>query len=714
MDTRRLIVFMLLAFTFIVSYQWIYNRMFPLPAAPPPATQNAEEPATEATAAWAPPVATRPAEGGAATQPGMSAAAPTAFQNAADRQPRTIGGEGHTLQVELSPRAASVSRVWITEKSKRHPERYAHTQRPRGNQPLELLAPVQAGSQAHHSFETRWLKVEEWNREFRLGDLVWQAVEHSPQRQVFTTELRDESGAGVLRLTKSYELREQPFLMGLTLRIENLSGAPLTPLLEQGGPIGIPNDDQARDVRKLMWARRVGGALEFKHAGRAELLKQQHDPRRLDGPAPTDRLVWVALVNKYFGAFVRPLSGPNQPDNIAKVTAAVAAPNVPGLHEDALAQFLIRPAAPLAPGAALETSFEAYFGPKDEDILARSNPAFIDRTQIGYIAAHDVDQSCCTFQPLPAVMLWLLETIYFFVRNYGVAIIIIVLIVRGLLHPLAVWQQKQMYRSQEAMARIQPKIEAIKEKYADDRVKMNQEIMRLWGEENVNPAAMLFTMLPLFLQLPIIVALWSAVSSDIHLRNAPFDGYWIQDLSSPDALIKFAEPFSIPLISLLTGPLHSLNVLPIIMGVTMYLQQKYMPKPSQVAKRELQRDGVQKKSSSGLSAEDQMRINQTTANLMCVLFPVMFYNMPSGLTLYWLATNVFGIFESLRIRKQIRQEKERREREGPQPPSARQPGMVARWFKYAAEKAEELQRQADDLSRKGDPAASRGGKGRRK
>jgi membrane protein insertase Oxa1/YidC/SpoIIIJ len=89
------------------------------------------------------------------------------------------------------------------------------------------------------------------------------------------------------------------------------------------------------------------------------------------------------------------------------------------------------------------------------------------------------------------------------------------------------------------------------------------------------------------------------------------------------------------------------------------------------------------------------------AYMMAILFPLMFYKMPSGLNLYWLSTNVFGIFESLIIRRQIEREKQRREREGPRP-GARRPGLVGRFFKHIAAQAEGLQRKADSLSQTAD------------
>jgi len=295
------------------------------------------------------------------------------------------------------------------------------------------------------------------------------------------------------------------------------------------------------------------------------------------------------------------------------------------------------------------------------------------------------------------------------VHNYGVAIIIMVLIIRTLLHPLTVYQQKSMFRMQEAQARIQPKMQAITERYANDKARLNQERMKLWAEENVNPMGMMVGMLPLLIQMPILVALWTSLNADIQLRHAPFDGWWIYDLSAPDALIKFGGAGVtipvlgwLPLIGRMFQNVPSLNLLPLLMGISMWLQQKYMPKPAQQARLEAARKQQQqapKKGKGGMSPQDQLRQQQMIAYMMSIMFPLMFYYMPSGLNLYWMSTNVFGIFESLVIRKQLKKEKERGD---PQDPGAAKKkgrtGLVARMLKRIAERAEEIQHKADELS----------------
>jgi YidC/Oxa1 family membrane protein insertase len=223
----------------------------------------------------------------------------------------------------------------------------------------------------------------------------------------------------------------------------------------------------------------------------------------------------------------------------------------------------------------------------------------------------------------------------------------------------------------------------------------------------------------MLLQMPILVALWTALNSDIQLRHAPLDGWWIRDLAAPDALVQFGHPITIPILGQLPllgrmfSGIDALNLLPILMGVSMWLQQKYMPKPSVHA-----RPGATPKPGAAprpaerrpgqLSPEDQLRQQRIMSYMMVFIFPLMFYYMPAGLNLYWMATNVFGIGESLIIRKQLAEEKARRERAGPPPPGQRRTGLFARILKRLAEQAEEIQRKADDLGKPG-PGRSGGG-----
>src|SRR5437870_1923978 len=164
--------------------------------------------------------------------------------------------------------------------------------------------------------------------------------------------------------------------------------------------------------------------------------------------------------------------------------------------------------------------------------------------------------------------------------------------------------------------------------------------MKVCQEAGVNPAGNLLTCLPMMLQIPIWGALWAALGSTIEMRHAPFDGRWIKDLTSPDALIHFKNAVYIPLVSkLMGGPFTSLNVLPILLGISQMLQTKYMPRGALAA----QTGG----------SPDQLEQQRKMMMFMSVFFVLMLYNAPSGLNLYIMASNFFGILEQWRIRQHI-------------------------------------------------------------
>ena len=720
-DARRMIVGMLVALAVYIAYQYVINKFYP-PRPPAPATttgvaQPPEQGTSHTTTAAA------PASGSPATSAATAPSRPAlTLVTGADTAPIVFGGEeGDALRMELTPHGAGLATLQLYARDKKG--RFVYRTAPHENEPYELIIPVDDGKLRQYSFATHRIWIEQYDQSWNLADVVWTVAEKSAHKVVFTTKLTSGfEGGDLLRLTKTYALEDGKPIFDLSLVIENIGTAPLNVLVEQDGPLGICEESPQSDMRRLLTAQSTEKGPELNRSYQwADLQKATLDPkagylallRPNRGP-----FLWTALTNKYFAVYTRPLpTAGNVADYIVGVNGMVVAPHVPAdatdmlIHGDLLARMATKP-TPLAAGTVLECRFQIYVGPKDAEHARAANPDFADKTKLYYQLAQSADTACfCTFLWLEELMVWLLGKIYLVVRNYGVAIMILVVIIRSMLHPLSVWQQKSMFRMQESMARVAPKLEAIKEKYPNDKVKQNQESMKLYAEEGVNPAASMVAFVPLFLQMPILVALWTALNTDIHLRHAPFDGWWIIDLAAPDSFLVFNPPVTvpilgdIPLIGSVFTKIASLNLLPILMGVSMWLQQKYMPKPHHVqVKLEAakKRAAESTKPKSGMSPEDQLRQQRIMAYLMAVLFPLMFYKMPAGLNLYWLSTNVFGICESLIIRKQIDDEKRRRAEGGPDAGRARRPGMVARFLKQVVEQAEELQKKADKISQADD------------
>jgi len=712
METRNLIVALLGAMAVYVLWLSIYNTYL----APPPTTQPAAPPAaatTQPNAATGAPSPTAPA---ATLRSGQV----YTFEPAETSEPFWLGTEQDAIRVRLDAIEASVSTILLTRRGK--DGRYVHCVSPEGNDPYVLVSPVQDAMRSYNSFATRrlWLAGEL----VTMDGVRWKIVERDTRQAVFETTLKDADGKPLLRIRKKYALRPGKPIVDLDVRLENLTGQTLKVALGQDGPLGIPSEAIVYSMRRVVVGlRKPDGTITVQStdAGKLRRAQRKGQPLKLSSLQDERRFVWTALTNKYFAVFTRPVvEGGDAEQVIADVIAELAA-NLTGTKRGDLLARLRTRAHEMAPGKQVAFRFEVYAGTKDREDLAAADPLYAGKLDYAAVQYADL-RCCCEFLWLKHVMIGLLDVIHAVVPNYGVAIIVLVILVRVVLHPLAVFQQKSMYRAQEAMGRIQPKLQAIREKYANDRVKMNQEMMRVYSEEGVNPMAPMVGMIPMLIQMPILIALWRGISTDIHLRHAPFDGWWITDLSAPDALIRFGgDGLTIPILGwlpLIGGMFQnipSLNLLPILMGISMWLQQKYMPKPQVEARLRAAREAQQKnggsKSGGGLgsmSPEEQMRQQQMIANMMAVMFPLMFYYFPSGLNLYWMATNVFGIFESLRIRRQIEEERRRREALGPAATTTtRKKGIVGRWLEQMAMQAEQLQKRADELTRQSTPRSSK-------
>jgi YidC/Oxa1 family membrane protein insertase len=212
--------------------------------------------------------------------------------------------------------------------------------------------------------------------------------------------------------------------------------------------------------------------------------------------------------------------------------------------------------------------------------------------------------------------------------NYGVAILIFTLFLKALFFPLA----NKSYKAMSKMKLLAPKMQELKEKYKDDAAKLQQEMMALYKREKVNPVS---GCLPIILQIPVFFALYKVLFVTIEMRHAPFFG-WIRDLSSPDPTNLFTlfglipwDPSVIPLI----GPFLHLGIWPIVMGITMYLQQKLNPAPP---------DPVQQK----------------VFMLLPFVFTFMLAHFPAGLVIYWTWNNLLSITQQWVIMRKVAQQQQ--------------------------------------------------------
>ena len=258
------------------------------------------------------------------------------------------------------------------------------------------------------------------------------------------------------------------------------------------------------------------------------------------------------------------------------------------------------PSISVGTGGSAKEVLRGFIGPKTGAALASANAGL----------EHTVDRGWSWLEPLTVFFELALDWLYAIIPNYGWAIIVLTILVRLVTAPLMV---KQM-RSAERMREVQPKIKALQERYADDKQKQSEEMMKLYREESINP---LGGCLPLLFQMPVLIGLFYALRTSIGLRHAPWI-LWINDLSQPATL------FTIP------GLDFPVRILPLIMGASMYVQQKMTP---------------------------QTGMDPVQARMMLIMMPGMMllisYTFPSGLVLYWTVSNLLGIAHQYWVRNHL-------------------------------------------------------------
>jgi YidC/Oxa1 family membrane protein insertase len=247
---------------------------------------------------------------------------------------------------------------------------------------------------------------------------------------------------------------------------------------------------------------------------------------------------------------------------------------------------VIVPAAAVQPGGSTTLTVALYAGPQDQDKLAKLAPG-LDLS---------VDYGWLTIIAVP--LFWVLSWLYQWVGNWGIAIILLTVIIKLIFYPLS----EASYRSMAKMRVLAPKMQRLKEQYGDDRQRMQQAMMELYKTEKINP---LGGCLPIIVQIPVFIALYWVLLASVELRHAPFM-LWIDDLSRPDPWF----------------------ILPVLMGATMIIQTRLNPEPP---------DPVQAK----------------VMKIMPIAFSVFFFFFPAGLVLYWLVNNILSIAQQWYINHKL-------------------------------------------------------------
>lgn len=623
---------------------------------------------------------------------------PITIGNDVQNKPDGTFKNPYEFAATVSPRGASVERLNLS----RHRNHVAKDPKNPDHDPYRLLLPLRDKPRGvdRLSFASRSIKID--NETVTLEDVIWSArqVNAAGAESVELSTVIQRGGVNLVRIIKTFRVAEGDPHLALTIAVENLSNQPHQIILTESGPCGITRDDP-----RMPYGHVVAAVID-----ESKQITMGDHPLRADVfKAPQRELVlregegrhtlWAALSNKYFTSLITPklAAGETYPARLAQVVAE--APDAEADADDLTFRYVLTPGKVEA-GATSVMNIDIFCGPKSKPQLAKV-PLAVERDYYAILSRPDV--SYCTFDLLGRAMHWLVTTIYSFVGNYGLAIICLVIVVKTILHPLSKRGQLVMTRTQRGMARLKPKLDALNEQYKGDKQKLSAETFKLYREEGVSPAGPMLGCLPMFIQIPIWAALWSMLNTNVDIRHQPFM-WWMKDLTSPDALISLPPSwhFSIPLISgMMGGPITAFNILPIVMVLTMYTQQKIMQKLTQPENKP-----APKLDAQGRPIPDPMEQQQKMMPYMMGFMGFLFYNSPSGLNLYIWVNSLLGVVEQFQIRRVIKNMEARGELVDKKPPADGGPGsgMMSKdgngraksgWFANLQKRVEAMQQQAE-------------------
>nr|WP_294840518.1 membrane protein insertase YidC [uncultured Methylotenera sp.] len=382
-------------------------------------------------------------------------------------------------------------------------------------------------------------------------------------------EVRLSTVSNGVTVDKVYTFHRNRYEIDVNYEIKNNSSVAITPVVYYQ----IVHDNESNQGSALM-PTFTGGtyyteATKFKKLAFKDMAKEPLNITTNDG--------WVGILQHYFVSAWIPKDGLTRKFYTEKLSSNI---------------FRIGTKSTLStiqPGATLAVPARLYSGPQTKDDLIAAAPGLEYSVDYGWLTV------------IASPLFWLLSKIYALVQNWGVAIILLTVLIKAAFFKLSA----SGYRSMAQMRELAPRLQSMKEKFGDDRQKMQMAMMDLYKKEKINPMGGCF---PILIQVPVFIALYWVLLGSIELRHAPFFG-WIQDLSAID-------PF---------------YVLPILMGATMIVQTKLNPKPT-----------------------DPMQAKVMT--WMPVVFSVFFFFFPAGLVLYWLVNNVLSIAQQWYVNKMIHAE----------------------------------------------------------
>ena len=560
---RRVLLAVFLSFLVLYGYQFLFVP--PIPDADPPPNERLQQgdpsapPPSPGTSPEAPALSTT-------SQGGRIAAVerPTADPLVADTESRDTIVESDVFRAVFANRGAELVSWQLKEYlSDGQPvELVLQSLPPEDDEPWPFTVAFENEDLTYLADQALYRP----NRDrIRLGD----------RAETLTFDYQDASGFSIHK-AYTFDPSTSPYVVRLS--VEARFGDEVLQTAIQWGP-GIGGDEAGGS--RFAFRQGPRGLMYGRVSESDGLLSSEPSMERPDRsdvavqPVYDGLLDFVGVDNHYFAA----VALPEQQPIAVNYRAVQLAPLTPDEEAADLMAFELR-----APNGVNDLAF--FLGPKDFDILERASAPLVRAIDFGWLSVLVV--------PLHRSLKW----VYGWVGNYGVAIILITLLVNIIIFPL----RHKSVASMRKMQEIQPEMKAIQERYAHlkatdpDKQKMNQEVMALYRDRGVNPVS---GCLPMVLTMPILFAFYRLLSMAIELRGAPF-GLWITDLSMHD-------------------PLY---VTPIIMGASMVVQQRLTP-----------------------SQADPMQ--QRIMMFMPVMFTFMFLWAPSGMVIYWLTSNLLGIGQQL-------------------------------------------------------------------
>lgn len=538
MDTRRLILVMI--FTFSSFLLWESWQKYNQPK--PPANATATMPAGSA--------APQPS---AALQAGGSAGASAPVVAPASVSAATFTVETDLVKANISPLGGDIVELDLLKYSQHDNSEKTFALFDAKHQYMAQSGLIGEGLPTHRT-------------QFRLVDGPLKLADGADELKV-RLEATAPNGANVAKILT---FKRGSYLIDVAWEIDNKSDKPLT----THAYYQLQRDAVAPEGETAMVSTFTGPAV-YTDAEKYQKVSFDDIAAGKAKFAKTADNGWLAMVQHYFVSALVPKDKTPHEYYMRKVDGA-------NVYQTGV----IVPLAEIAPGAKGESSIGLYAGPQEQATLKQLAPGLDLVVDYGWLTV------------VAAPIFWALQAIYKLVGNWGWAIVVLTIILKLIFFPLSA----ASYKSMAKMRILTPRLMQLKERYADDKQRLNQEMMKLYQTEKVNP---LGGCLPILVQIPVFIALYWVLLGAVEMRGAPWI-LWIKDLSAPD-------PF---------------YILPIVMMASMFVQTKLNPTPP---------DPIQAK----------------VMMMMPLIFGVMFFWFPAGLVLYWVVNNILSIAQQWQITRMI-------------------------------------------------------------